>query len=130
MVLPRFVHQARRGEPITVFGDGSQTRCFTNVHDVVEAMIRLGRTPAAIGEVVNIGQPTELSILALAELVRSVCESESPIEFVDYVQAYGSGFEDMRRRVPDVSKLVELTGYAPQTSIRETIAQIIAADPS
>jgi UDP-glucose 4-epimerase len=128
MVLPRFVRQARRGEPLTVFGDGSQTRCFTNVHDVVEALMRLARTPEAIGEVVNIGQPTEISILDLAELVRTVCGSASEIEFVAYAQAYGEGFEDMRRRVPDVSKLLALTGYVPRTTISETIAQILAAD--
>jgi UDP-glucose 4-epimerase len=128
MVLPRFVRQARSGAPLTVFGDGSQTRCFTNVHDVVEALMRLARTPEAIGEVVNIGQPTEISILDLAELVRTVCDSASEIEFVEYAQAYGEGFEDMRRRVPDVSKLLALTGYVPQTTISETIGQILAAD--
>ena len=128
MVLPRFVRQARRGERITVFGDGSQTRCFTNVHDVVESLVRLARVPESIGEVVNIGQPTEISILDLAELVRTACASSSEIEFVDYDRAYGTGFEDMRRRVPDVSKLLQLTGYVPRTTIRETIDQIIAAD--
>ena len=128
MVLPRFVHQARRGEPITVFGDGSQTRCFTNVHDVVESLMRLARVPESIGEVVNIGQPSEISILDLAERVRTACASSSEIEFVHYEQAYGDGFEDMRRRVPDVSKLLRLTGYVPSTTIDETIAQMIAAD--
>ena len=128
MVLPRFVRQARQGAKLTVFGDGSQTRCFTNVHDVVESLMRLAGTPEAIGEVVNIGQPSEISILSLAELVRDVCASSSEIEYVAYEQAYGHGFEDMRRRVPDVSKLRRLTGYVPQTTIRETIAQILAAD--
>lgn len=128
MVLPRFVRQAKRGEAITVFGDGSQTRCFTNVHDVVEALMRLARLPEAVGEVVNIGQPGEISIIALAELVRSVCDSSSPIEYVAYEQAYGGGFEDMRRRVPDVSKLLALTGFVPRTSLEETIRQIIDAD--
>jgi UDP-glucose 4-epimerase len=128
MVLPRFVRQARRGERITVFGDGSQTRCFTNVHDVVESMVRLARVPESIGEVVNIGQPTEISILDLAELVRAAWGSSSEIEFVDYDRAYGTGFEDMRRRVPDVTKLLQLTGYVPRTTIRETIDQMIAAD--
>jgi UDP-glucose 4-epimerase len=128
MVLPRFVQQARRGEPITVFGDGTQTRCFTNVHDVVQALTCLAQTPDSIGEVVNIGQPQELSILALAELVKEVCASDSPIIFVGYGDAYGDGFEDMRRRVPDVTKLQRLTGFTPATSIRETIAQILAAD--
>ena len=128
MVLPRFVRQARRGEAITVFGDGSQTRCFTNVHDVVEALMRLASAPASIGEVVNIGQPSEISILELADLVRIACHSSSEIEFIRYEHAYGDGFEDMRRRVPDVSKLLKLTGYVPSTTIGQTIAQMIAAD--
>ena len=128
MVLPRFIRQARSGEPITVFGNGAQTRCFTNVHDVVESLVRLANVPESIGEVVNIGQPTEISILELADLVKSACGSQSTIEFVTYDQAYGDGFEDMRRRIPDVSKLLRLTGYAPQTTIHETIQQMIMED--
>jgi UDP-glucose 4-epimerase len=127
MVAPRFVRQALAGEPLIVFGDGSQTRCFTNVFDVVEALVRLGRSPAAIGEVVNIGQPSEISIRALAELVRAQVGSSSPIEYLDYESAYGAGFEDMRRRVPDVAKLLRLTGFAPATPLATTIDQIIQA---
>ena len=127
MVAPRFVRQALAGDPLIVFGDGSQTRCFTNVHDVVESLVRLGRTDAALGEVVNIGQPSEISILALAELIRAQVGSSSTIEHLDYDSAYGAGFEDMRRRVPDVSKLLGLTGFVPATPLATTIDQIISA---
>src|SRR5438477_3235794 len=108
MVLPRFVGQALASEPITVFGSGSQTRCFTNVFDVVQALTRIADTPAAVGEVINVGRPHEVSIGDLAVLVRELCHSESVIEHVDYADAYGPGFEDMRRRVPSVDKLKEL----------------------
>ena len=127
MVAPRFVRRALAGDPLIVFGDGSQTRCFTNVHDVVEALIRLGQTDAALGEVVNIGQPSEISILALAELIRTQAGSSSTIEHLDYDSAYGAGFEDMHRRVPDVSKLLRLTGFVPATPLATTIDQIITA---
>ena len=127
MVAPRFVRQALAGDPLIVFGDGSQTRCFTTVHDVVESLVRLGRTDAALGEVVNIGQPSEISILALAELIQAQVGSSSTIEHLDYDSAYGAGFEDMRRRVPDVSKLLGLTGFVPATPLATTIDQIISA---
>ena len=126
MVIPRFVSQALAGEPITVFGDGSQTRCFTNVFDVVECLERLARAPEAIGKVVNVGLPAEIAISELAELVRTVCGSDSPIENVPYRTAYGSGFEDMRRRVPDVRRLRELIGYVPSTPVEITVRQIAA----
>lgn len=126
MVVPRFVRQAIAGEPITVFGDGTQTRCFTNVFDVVEALVRIAKTPSALGQVVNIGQPGEITIRDLAELIRQVTGSRSPIAYVEYDQAYGPGFEDMRRRVPDVSRLRALTGFVPDTPIEVTIAQIVA----
>jgi UDP-glucose 4-epimerase len=112
-------------EPITVFGDGTQTRCFTNVFDVVEALVRLADTDASIGEVVNVGQPSEISVLDLAHLVRELCGSSSPIELVDYNEAYGPSFEDMRRRVPNVDRLRRLTGFVPETSLEDTIRQII-----
>lgn len=127
MVVPRFVQQAMAAAPMTVFGDGSQTRCFTNVHDVVEALVRIGRTPAAIGRVVNIGQPAEISILDLATRIREVTGSASEIELVPYHVAYEPGFEDMRRRVPDVSLLHELINYAPDTALETTIMQIISS---
>lgn len=125
MVVPRLVQQALAGDTLTVFGDGTQTRSFTNVHDVVEAIVRIGRTPAAIGRVVNIGQPSEISILNLAQRVLEVTGSASPIELVPYAVAYEPGFEDMRRRVPDVTLLRELVGYVPETPIEATIRQIV-----
>jgi UDP-glucose 4-epimerase len=133
MVVPRLVQQALAGTPLTVFGDGTQTRSFTNVHDVVEAILRVGRTPEAIGRVVNIGQPSEISILNLAQRILEVTGSASPIELIPYAVAYEPGFEDMRRRVPDVSLLRELVGYVPDTPIETTIRQIVefvARDPS
>jgi UDP-glucose 4-epimerase len=127
MVVPRFVQQALTGSPMTVFGDGSQTRCFTNVHDVVEALVRIGRTPAAVGRVVNVGQPSEISILDLASLIRDVAGSRSEIDLVPYSVAYEPGFEDMRRRVPDVGLLRELTDFAPDTPLETTIMQILVS---
>ena len=124
MVVPRFVRQAMEGRPLTVYGDGSQLRCFTNVHDVVAALMALAATPAAIGEVVNVGNPREMSIRDLAELVRSIVGSQSQVELIDYATAYGKGFEDMRRRVPDVSLLRSLVGFAPSTPLEETIREI------
>jgi UDP-glucose 4-epimerase len=125
MVVPRFARQALAGDPITVFGDGSQTRCFTNVFDVVESLVRLAKTPAAVGKVVNVGQPNEISMLDLAHRVRELCGSASKIEFLGYDEAYGPSFEDMRRRVPNVSLLLELTDYAPDTDLDVTIRQVI-----
>lgn len=127
MVVPRLVQQALSGEPMTVFGDGSQTRCFTNVFDVVRALTMLSETPAAIGKIVNVGQPREIAITDLAELVRAACQSESRIDVIDYSIAYGAGFEDMRRRVPDVTMLRNLIGYVPSTPLDETVDQIIGA---
>jgi UDP-glucose 4-epimerase len=124
MVVPRFVRQALEGRPLTVYGDGSQLRCFTNVHDVVTALIALADTPAAIGEVVNIGNPREISIGDLAALVCSIVGSKSPVELVDYEAAYGKGFEDMRRRVPDVTRLRRLIGAVPTTPLEDTIREI------
>ena len=124
MVVPRFVRQALEGQPLTVYGDGSQLRCFTNVHDVVAALMALAATPAAVGEVVNVGNTREMSIRDLAELVRSIVGSQSQVELIDYQTAYGKGFEDMRRRVPDVSLLRSLVGSAPFTPLEETIREI------
>jgi UDP-glucose 4-epimerase len=127
MVVPRFVQQALAGLPLTVFGDGNQTRCFTNVHDTVEALVRIGRTPASIGRVVNVGQPDEISILDLATRIRDLTGSSSPIQQVPYSVAYEPGFEDMRRRVPDVTLLRELIDYAPNTPLETTIGQIVTS---
>jgi UDP-glucose 4-epimerase len=124
MVVPRFVRQAMEGKPLTVYGDGDQMRCFTNVHDVVAALMVLTDTPAAIGQVVNVGNPREISIRDLAALVCEIVGSNSPVELVDYESAYGKGFEDMRRRVPDVSRLRRLIGFVPTTPLEDTIKEI------
>jgi UDP-glucose 4-epimerase len=127
MVVPRFVEQALDGAPITVYGDGNQTRCFTYVGDVVTAMRMLASHPAAAGEIFNVGQQREVRIEALAYLVRDLANSDSPVIRVPYEQAYGSGFEDMLRRVPDTSKLQRLTGFTPQVPLEEALGQIIAS---
>jgi nucleoside-diphosphate-sugar epimerase len=125
MVIPNFVRQALAGEPITVFGDGKQTRSFTHVGDVVGALLKLVAEPRAIGEVVNIGNVEEVSITALAERIRDLTASGSPIRFVPYDQAYDSGFEDMPRRVPDLRKAECLIGYKPRYSLDDILSQVI-----
>ena len=111
MVVPNFVKQALAGQPITVFGDGSQSRSFTYVGDVVDALMRLVDEPKAVGEVFNVGNGQEISILGLAEKIKEMTGSQSEIVKVPYDQAYGAGFEDMPRRVPDITKLQKFTGY-------------------
>jgi len=113
MVVPRFVQQARRGEPITVYGDGSQRRCFTWVGDVVQALTALSEHPGAVGEIFNLGNTEEVTILELAERAKGLIGSASPIVFVPYEQAYAAGFEDMPRRVPSIEKAHRLIGYRP-----------------
>ncbi|MBV9174345.1 MAG: NAD-dependent epimerase/dehydratase family protein [Chloroflexi bacterium] len=135
MVVPRFVRWALRGEPLRVYGDGQQTRCFTNVHDVIRALVALMRTPRAAGEIFNIGQPREIRILDLAGRVVELAESRSEIKLVPYddEDAYGEravGFEDMRRRVPDVAKLVEYTGVRPDTELDQTLLEVIGYELS
>jgi len=121
MVLPRFIAAARRDEPLRVFGDGQQSRCFCLVRHTVEALVRLQNSPAARGEVFNIGGTEEVTILDLAKLVIETLASKSPIEFVPYAEAYAPGFDDMRRRKPLVEKLEQITGFRPSTSLREII---------
>jgi len=125
MVLPNFVSQALTGKPITVYGTGEQTRCFCHVRDVVEAMVRLINNPAAIGQVFNIGNDHEISIIGLAERVKAATGSSSEIKLLSYADAYTQGFEDMQRRVPDVSKLERVTGYRPQTTLDQIISDVI-----
>jgi len=125
MVVPRFVRQALRGEPITVYGDGLQTRCFTYVEDVITAMLALIDNPGAVGEVFNVGQGREVSINELARRVREMTGSASEIVHVPYDEAYGAGFEDMQRRVPDVAKLRCTTGFAPSIGLHEALKRII-----
>ncbi len=130
MVVPRFVRWALRGEPLRVYGDGQQTRCFTNVADVVRALMLLMDAPAAAGEIFNIGQPNEIRIVDLAKRVIELCESSSEVALVPYdsADAYGpraSGYEDMRRRVPDVTKLRQLTGFEPSIGLDQTLREVI-----
>jgi UDP-glucose 4-epimerase len=125
MVLPSFVRQALAGDPITVFGDGTQSRSFTYVGDVVGCLLKLVNEPKAIGQVFNIGNKEEVSILRLAEIVKSLTGSSSPIEFIPYDKAYEEGFEDMPRRVPDLTKVRELVGYEPKVQLNEIIERVI-----
>lgn len=127
MVLPRFIASALRGEPLKVFGDGRQTRCFCYVGDAVEAMMRLMNCPAARGEVFNVGSTEETSILDLARRVIEELGSSSSVELVPYDRAYAPGFEDMRQRKPDVQKLRRITGFEPSTSLKEIIRRTAAA---
>jgi UDP-glucose 4-epimerase len=126
MVLPNFARQALRDESITVYGTGDQARCFGHVRDAVEAMLRLIEAPAAINEVFNVGSTEETTIRQLAEFVRAEAGSASPIVTVPYDEAYPAGFEDMLRRVPDVSKLERTTGFRPMTPLREIVADVVA----
>jgi nucleoside-diphosphate-sugar epimerase len=125
MVIPNFVRQALAGEPITVFGDGKQSRSFTHVSDVVGALIKLVNEPKAIGEVINIGNIQETTILALAERIRELSGSKSVIKFIPYDQAYESGFEDMPRRVPALAKVEGLIGYKPVHQLDAILTQVI-----
>jgi UDP-glucose 4-epimerase len=125
MVLPSFVRQALAGEPITVFGDGTQQRSFTYIGDVVGCLLKLVEEKKAIGEVFNIGNGQEVSILRLAELVKEQTRSASEIVFVPYDEAYEAGFEDMPRRVPDLGKVHRLVGYEPKVQLNEIISRVI-----
>lgn len=125
MVLPRFVDQALRGDPITVFGDGRQSRCFADVSDVVRALLLLVKTPAAIGQVFNVGNPEEISIVELAQLVKKLAHSDSDIQIIPYDQAYQPGFEDMYRRVPNIAKIEGLVGYKPKVRLQQIVQRII-----
>jgi UDP-glucose 4-epimerase len=126
MVVPTFVRQALGGEAITVFGDGTQSRSFTYVGDVVGALLKLMHEPRAVGGVFNIGNTEEVTIRGLAERIRAITGSRSPIVTIPYEQAYEAGFEDMPRRVPDLSKLRELIGYEPRVQLDEIIASVVA----
>jgi UDP-glucose 4-epimerase len=125
MVLPTFVGQAIAGRPLTVFGDGRQSRSFTYVGDVVDALIRLAGEPRAVGEVFNVGSRNEVSIRELAERVKQLSGSDSVIQYVPYDQAYEAGFEDMPRRVPDLSKIGALIGYEPKVGLDDIIRSVV-----
>ncbi|MGH4014592.1 MAG: NAD-dependent epimerase/dehydratase family protein [Pseudonocardiaceae bacterium] len=125
MVIPRFVEQALRGEPLTVHGDGTQTRCFCHVSEVVGALVALIEHPQAYGQVYNLGRPEEISIRHLAERVIARVESSSSIRYVPYSEAYPEGFEDMARRVPDVSRARALVGFDPRLGLDEIISSVV-----
>jgi UDP-glucose 4-epimerase len=125
MVLPTFARQALAGEPITVYGTGEQSRCFGHVRDAVEAVVRLIETTGAAGEVFNIGSDEEVTIRELAERVRAQAGSSSEIVSVPYTEAYPQGFEDMARRVPDVSKLERMIGFRPRTPLAKIIDDVV-----
>ena len=125
MVIPNMVTRALRGEPILVYGDGQQSRCFSAVHDVVRGVLMLAENPGTIGEIFNIGTNEEVTVLALAERIRTLCDSQSPIEFVQYEQIYGRSFEDMRRRVPDLRKIGRFVGYSPEISLDQLLEMTI-----
>ncbi|HEX2912761.1 MAG TPA: GDP-mannose 4,6-dehydratase [Chloroflexia bacterium] len=125
MVVPRFVRAALRGQPLQVYGDGQQSRCFTYVGDAVRAVMSLMDNPAAVGQVFNIGNPEEVTIEALAHRVVSMSGSSSPIVYLPYEQAYEASFEDMRRRVPSIDKLSQLTGYKPQVKLDGILRAVI-----
>jgi UDP-glucose 4-epimerase len=125
MVIPNLVRQALAGEPITVFGDGQQSRSFTHVADVVEALIKLVNEPKAIGQVINIGNTQEVTIQRLAERIRDLTGSQSIIKLIPYELAYESGFEDMPRRVPDLSKIEGLIGYETKNTLDDILVQVI-----
>jgi UDP-glucose 4-epimerase len=125
MVIPNFVRQALAGEPITVFGDGTQSRSFTHVSDVVQALIALVNEPKAIGQVINIGNTEEVTIQALAERVRRLSGSNSPIKLIPYDEAYESGFEDMPRRLPDLGKIHAMIGYEPRYCLDDILLHVI-----
>ncbi len=125
MVIPTFVQQALTGQPITVHGDGQQTRSFTYVGDVVGALARLMEAPGAIGQVFNIGNPEEISILALAERIKAMTGSSSEIVLIPYDEAYEAGFEDMPRRVPALEKIHALIGYEPTVALDGILERVI-----
>ena len=124
MVVPRFVHSAIKNEPIQVHGDGTQSRCFGHVHDIVEGLVKLLETPTCFGQVINVGNSEEVSIKELADRAIALTGSKSEIQFVPYEEAYGAGFEDMRRRVPSLDKARQLIGYQPTRGLDDIINDV------
>jgi UDP-glucose 4-epimerase len=133
MVIPRFVQQAVRGEPLTVYGDGLQSRCFLHVYDAIDAIIRLSTAPDAVGHLFNIGSTNETTILDLAhQIVQTVAETcpppnppPEPVEFVPYEHAYSAGFEDMQRRVPDLTRIRQAVGWQPRLSLDRILRDVL-----
>ena len=126
MVVPRFVHAAIKNESITVHGDGTQQRCFGHVKDVVEGLVKVLESPECFGQVINLGNDDEVSILGLADKAITLTGSESEIKFIPYEEAYGDGFEDMRRRVPNLAKAKSLVGYQPTRTLDDIINDVAA----
>ena len=130
MVVPRFVGQALRNEPLTIFGDGTQTRCFCHVRDVVTGLVALSEHPEAFGKVFNLGGGEEVSIKELAERVIELADSQSSLKFLPYDAAYEAGFEDMERRVPDTERARQLVGFEPSTSLDDIVRSVIEDQPA
>jgi UDP-glucose 4-epimerase len=125
MVLPRFVSAALKNEPLQVYGDGTQTRCFCHVSDVVDALIKLSQTPAAVGQVFNLGSDEEISINDLAKKVIALTGSKSTIEHIPYEQAYGRQFDDLPRRVPKLEKISSTIGWRPRLGLEQIVRSVI-----
>src|SRR5947207_10784268 len=126
MVVPRFVQAALFGEPLIVHGDGEQTRCFAHVSDVVTALAKTLEIPACFGQVINVGNDQEITINELAKVAVELTASKSEIRHIPYSEAYGEGFEDMRRRVPSLARANRLLGYKPTRNIRDIVADVVA----
>jgi UDP-glucose 4-epimerase len=125
MVIPRFIRQALQQEPITVYGDGAQSRCFCDVRDVVRALMGLAGYASATGQVYNIGSTEEITIVELAEQIKTITASDSPIVNIPYAEAYAPGFEDMQRRVPDISRINALLGWQANYSLNDTLNSVV-----
>jgi UDP-glucose 4-epimerase len=125
MVVPRFIQQALTGEDLTIYGSGKQARCFCYVSDVVKSLLLLAESEGAVGEVVNIGNPQEVTIEDLAQRVIALTETKVRVSYIPYEKAYEAGFEDMDRRVPDIRKLKELTGFAPEVGLDEALLRTL-----
>jgi len=125
MVVPRFIEQAISGKPITIYGDGNQTRSFAYVSDVVNGMVRLANHPGAVGEIFNIGGEQEITISDLAKKVKRLTKSNSQIIYLPYEEAYGEGFEDIRHRIPDTTKIRKLIGYVPRAGLDDALKKTI-----
>jgi UDP-glucose 4-epimerase len=125
MVVPRFVKQALMEQPLTVYGDGKQSRCFTHVSDAVEGLVALAEKPEAAGQVFNVGSDFEITIEDLARKIKEMTGSASEIRYIPYEEAYERGFEDMARRLPDINKIQQLTGYRPRASLEEILKEVI-----
>ena len=125
MVVPRFIEQAISGKPITIYGDGNQTRSFAYVSDVVNGMVSLANHPQAAGEIFNLGGEQEITISDLAKKIKRLTKSNSEIVYLPYEQVYGEGFEDMRHRIPDTTKLRNLIGYVPRVGLDDALKKTI-----